>query len=60
MQARWRFALAVAVLAALMTGPFVLTAVMVWADTPASAATSPIEGTRGRSARRCVLAMTRH
>ncbi len=35
MQARWRFALAVAVLAALMTGPFVLTAVMVWADTPA-------------------------
>lgn len=35
MQARWRFALAVAVLAALMTGPFVLTAVMIWADTPA-------------------------
>ena len=35
MQARWRFALTVAVLAALMTGPFVLTAVMVWADTPA-------------------------
>jgi len=32
MQARWRFALAVAVLAALMTGPFVLTGVMVWAD----------------------------
>ncbi|MBI5780234.1 MAG: PAS domain S-box protein [Rhodocyclales bacterium] len=35
MPARWRFALAVAVLAALMTGPFVLTAVLVWADTPA-------------------------
>ena len=35
MQARWRFALTVAVLAALMTGPFVLTAVMIWADPPA-------------------------
>ncbi|WP_142803509.1 exonuclease domain-containing protein [Tepidiphilus sp. J10] len=32
MGARWRFALAVVVLAALMTGPFLLTGAMVWAD----------------------------
>ncbi|HRE18106.1 MAG TPA: DNA polymerase III subunit epsilon, partial [Rhodocyclaceae bacterium] len=43
MNARLRFVLAAAVLGLLMTGPFVLTAALIWADMPAAERVAMVE-----------------